>query len=607
MNGTDSRRDGLVIKDGVLISYKGSDSTVEIPEGVTCIKQKAFYDNRNIVTVVLPESLIEIEEYGFANCTKLKSINLNAVKEIGAKAFDDCRELEHIELDNISVIREGTFYNCRNLKEVRFGNVELIEDNAFYGYYIKSLTLPASLKAIGVNVFGNYPCRTDSYLIEIPKTVGKVKCTSSRHSGDSYGGVRGYRSITIYDNLKGRITIPERNKNSIIFVKKAKGDDLKYIIPLFCDDTYMMLDPLKQAFNEDNFFDFNVLDNYFKSIKDPEVKASIAVTRLLDPFELSEEAKKNYESYISRNATEIIKQLIDDDENSNTVFVIKAIAPYINQDIYQIVERFGLVKKTNVDELIEHAQKHNKSEWIDFLNSRGNKKTDPIKETPDVKQLSYEAGDIIQFGNNDWGGGNVPLEWIVADSTKDRYLLVSRYLVKQMPFYSHNYEKKILAQLTNSDIVSMLRYGGLCELSELYELVYWSNSDVRAWLNGEFLANSFNANERNRISLRKLKNAGDTDTEDYVFIPSKTEYDKYIDNSPVKAKLMFIYGEDRYIGASEMVRETEQIKSTFNNTPVFKQKVFLKIRENGYTVFLKGTGDIHNPYYIRPMMWISKK
>lgn len=607
MNGTDSRKDGLIIKDGVLISYKGSDSTVEIPEGVTCIKKSAFYDNRNIVTVVLPESLLEIEEYGFANCTKLKSINLNVVKEIGAKAFDNCRELEHIELDNISVIREGTFYGCRNLEEVRFGNVELIEDNAFYGYYIKSLTLPASLKALGVHVFGDYPCRTDSYLIEIPKTVEKVENTSSWHGGDDFGGVRGYRSITIYDNLKGRINIPERNANCIVFVKKAKGDDLKYIIPLFCDDTYMMLNPLKQAFNEDNSFDFNALDNYFKSIKDPKVKASIAVTRLLDPYELCEEAKKNYESYISRNATEIVKQLIDDYENSNTVFVIKAIAPYINQDIYQIVERFGLVKKTNVDELIEHAQKHNKSEWLDFLNSRGSKKTDPVKETSDIKQLSYETGDALQFGNYNWGGGNVPLEWIVADSTKERYLLVSRYLVKQMPFYSKNYEKEMLAHLTNSDIVSMLRYGGLFELSELYELVYWSNSDVRVWLNGEFLTNSFNANERNRISQRKLKNAGDMDTDDYVFIPSKTEYDKYIADLLYKEKLMFIYGEDKDIGASEMVRETEQIKSTFDNKPVFKQKVFLKIRENGYCVFLKGAGDVHDPYYIRPMMWISKK
>ena len=66
-------QDGFVIKDGVLIGYTGNDATVVIPEGVTTIRSEAF-TSKNMYQIVLPSTLIQIEDYAFVGCHKLVAV-----------------------------------------------------------------------------------------------------------------------------------------------------------------------------------------------------------------------------------------------------------------------------------------------------------------------------------------------------------------------------------------------------------------------------------------------------------------------------------------------------------------------------------------------------
>lgn len=54
------------IQKGVLIKYKGNDSSVEIPDTVIEIGDNAFKGNESITSVSIPPSVRKIGDFAFA-------------------------------------------------------------------------------------------------------------------------------------------------------------------------------------------------------------------------------------------------------------------------------------------------------------------------------------------------------------------------------------------------------------------------------------------------------------------------------------------------------------------------------------------------------------
>lgn len=76
-----------------LIQYHGSASFVSVPNGVRVIRGGAFAGNRNIVTVYLSDSVVEIEGGAFENCANLQNIitsGMSKLSVIGSNAFAGC-------------------------------------------------------------------------------------------------------------------------------------------------------------------------------------------------------------------------------------------------------------------------------------------------------------------------------------------------------------------------------------------------------------------------------------------------------------------------------------------------------------------------------------
>lgn len=81
---------------------------VIIEEGITCIGEQAFYWT-NIVSVKLPDSIITIERYAFAYCTKLSLIEFGkGIKEIKAHAFENSKCYIKVCIPTLDVL-----YNLR--------------------------------------------------------------------------------------------------------------------------------------------------------------------------------------------------------------------------------------------------------------------------------------------------------------------------------------------------------------------------------------------------------------------------------------------------------------------------------------------------------------
>ena len=103
---------------------------------VTIIRRGAFFNNENVTSVVIPDTVTSIEDGAFEGCTGLNSAMLgNSVESIEEYAFAGCTRLTSITIpDTVTNIEREAFRGCSGLANVTIGkNVTSIGDNAFFG------------------------------------------------------------------------------------------------------------------------------------------------------------------------------------------------------------------------------------------------------------------------------------------------------------------------------------------------------------------------------------------------------------------------------------------------------------------------------------------
>ena len=129
-----------------------------IPDGVTNIPKKAFYNCDGIESVTIADSVVNIDEQAFGNCNGLKSVTIgNGVEVIGEGAFDHCDALVTLTLgENIRTIERWAFAYCKKIESVTIPeSVTLIGDTAFQCCEgikkVKFLNSPAVLEESAFN------------------------------------------------------------------------------------------------------------------------------------------------------------------------------------------------------------------------------------------------------------------------------------------------------------------------------------------------------------------------------------------------------------------------------------------------------------------------
>ena len=93
-------------------------SISSFPHNIRKIGVGAFAECKNIISLVIENSEVEIEDCAFWYCTSLTDININ-IPIIGCAAFDWCMGLQELTLGKmVSKIGGAAFRNCTNLKKV---------------------------------------------------------------------------------------------------------------------------------------------------------------------------------------------------------------------------------------------------------------------------------------------------------------------------------------------------------------------------------------------------------------------------------------------------------------------------------------------------------
>ncbi len=109
-----------------MVVCQPSTDILKIPDqlNVMYIYQEAFKENDNIKKIILPSTVIDIQERAFINCTALEEVyfvSLNHREDASGKII-------HPEVDwaDLSIVYEQAFYGCPNLKKVDLSNVKTI-------------------------------------------------------------------------------------------------------------------------------------------------------------------------------------------------------------------------------------------------------------------------------------------------------------------------------------------------------------------------------------------------------------------------------------------------------------------------------------------------
>lgn len=132
--------------------------SITIPEGVTSIASGAFWECNKMKSVKLPVTLTNIDESGFAHCRSLTSVVLPVtITNIKSSAFIGCSGLITITTPTTNGIYGGNiFEGCTNIKNIIIPEGTIaIKNNAFYSYFagVTSVRIPSTVKTIGDNAF----------------------------------------------------------------------------------------------------------------------------------------------------------------------------------------------------------------------------------------------------------------------------------------------------------------------------------------------------------------------------------------------------------------------------------------------------------------------
>ena len=170
-------------------------TSIDIPDSVTLIDYQAFYGCTKLASVKLSYNLKTLGTRAFGNCTALTEITIPASLTSASSPFKDCSNLKTIHFEEgITKIVSSLFSGCTGITEISIPDtVTIIDESAFSGATnLVSITIPDSVTEIQDYAFQNCTKLTS---IDIPDSVTLV-------DWQAFYGCTKLASVKLSNNLK---------------------------------------------------------------------------------------------------------------------------------------------------------------------------------------------------------------------------------------------------------------------------------------------------------------------------------------------------------------------------------------------------------------------
>ena len=130
--------DGVMFnKEGTtLVRYPaGRVGVYTVPEGVTTIGTRAFYDATGLSMVTLSDSVETLENGAFLFCSALTWVDLKNVVSVGLSVFTNCENLASVAMGTCTKYFDGTAFANTKLSSVWYRGTEADRENISYLMY----------------------------------------------------------------------------------------------------------------------------------------------------------------------------------------------------------------------------------------------------------------------------------------------------------------------------------------------------------------------------------------------------------------------------------------------------------------------------------------
>ena len=110
----------VVTDDGICHLFDKNGSNLDDIKKVAYLNRKHI--RKDIINIVIPDSVISIEHEAFFNCSDLTSVTISSsVTSIGDRVFSYCRGLMDVTIpDSVTSIGWDVFYKCNTLGNLTF-------------------------------------------------------------------------------------------------------------------------------------------------------------------------------------------------------------------------------------------------------------------------------------------------------------------------------------------------------------------------------------------------------------------------------------------------------------------------------------------------------
>lgn len=165
---------GALYSGTKLLGYGGGSERLTVADGTTEILRYAFSDIDTLRTIELPDTVTSIAERAFMDCYGLETINLENVDELVQYAFFGATGLTSVKLKN-STVAKSAFQDCTALESVEFlGENVTIGEYAFKGCTaLREMIGQDKVTSIGAYAFQNAIQTTETELnFSNAKTLG---------------------------------------------------------------------------------------------------------------------------------------------------------------------------------------------------------------------------------------------------------------------------------------------------------------------------------------------------------------------------------------------------------------------------------------------------